>query len=123
MKKYYKEWLKSLGVYEQYKANLDPSLDGFDKNKISYAFAWGCSTEGHDFWQKVYDRIYEFEKLIGRVGRIDPKAAKFLKKESWKTSGYFKLDKQLCLVMHWGVTPQGTYFWSDISNLINTEDN
>ena len=115
MKKYYKGWLKSLGAYKQYKANLDNTIIGFDENDLPRAFSWEETPEDYPFWEELYTRIDGFEKLIKRVERVDPEAAKFLKKEAWKLRS-FLVNTKLCDTFGYLETPQGYDYWLAISS-------
>ena len=120
MKKHYKEWLRSLDVYDEYLANLNPRHREVGDN-ISAGFVWGCSTEGYGFWKKVYAKIYAFENLIKRVEEVSHSAAKYLKKEAWKRD-VFTLAGDITEVMNCSTTPQGQYYWIYIITAIEAKE-
>jgi hypothetical protein len=119
MKKYYKRWLKVLGVWDRVE-----ELGGGNSFSLSTAFPWQMSSEGHEYWKSIYDRILVMEKLVLRVSEIDPEAAKYLKKDMWKrgemervnaTFPYAGDGDNIYTMFNWRKTPQGTEYWADIA--------
>lgn len=110
MKEYYKRWLKSLGVLERVE-----ELNRLNLDSLYTAFIWDQTAEGYMYWEDVYKRINQFERLIERVKRVDKKAAKYLKKDMWKDKNLkCTISDSLGCVMDWSKTPQGFQYWYDI---------
>lgn len=108
MKKHYKGWLKSLGVWEDVKMCVTGDIKNY--SDIIDCFYWRATFQGYDYWNDIYIKIQSFKSLIKRVEKIDPEAARWLKKEAYKLNS-FDVGDDLTDCFCWDRSPQGYNYW------------
>jgi len=124
MKKYYKRWLKVLGVLERVHELSGYNL--YNKETLKDAFTWSETEEGNAFWAEIDDRLDSMLKLAQRVYDIDPAAAQYIQKDMWKSKEREKVNAtfpydgdNVYTMFKWEKTAQGHDYWSRIASKLD----